>query len=122
MEHEIPLEARADILVSLGGEVAPPQSFSSLHFFNSVFRCHQVSEACVFRATTHHSDGVDIHLKLTVQGDLLGSSWGLLVLSGSSWGPLGVLLGSFWGPLGVVLGSSGSSSGPLGILWGPDGF
>lgn len=28
----------------------------------------QVSEACVFRATTHHSDGVDIHLKLTVQG------------------------------------------------------
>jgi len=27
----------------------------------------QVSEACIFRATTHHSDGVDIRLKLTME-------------------------------------------------------
>jgi hypothetical protein len=71
------------------------QSFSSLQFFSLFFLVYpststricqdfmafppvrlaaaspknfQVSEACVFRATTHHSDGVDIHLKLTGQG------------------------------------------------------
>jgi len=27
----------------------------------------EVSEACIFRATTHHSDGVDIRLKLTME-------------------------------------------------------
>ena len=27
----------------------------------------QVSEACIFRATTHHSDGVDIRLKLIME-------------------------------------------------------